>query len=169
VQLEVVHDLAEASHRNESARAFVLVLEEGLNKKAAQAHFFSETHQQRVQLFFLIAIQNITGVQNGWRHKCRKPLGGDLLQILLCKDVVDLLAEWHIGDEGSVSLIEDAVGLFKQSVLLGGQNDLLGVEHGAEFCWLNDSLAQLVVVLEKFEQPNAIALDNVLHLLHESI
>jgi len=31
VQLEVVHDLAEAGHRNETATALVLILEERLN------------------------------------------------------------------------------------------------------------------------------------------
>jgi len=70
VQLEVVHNLTEASHRNETAGALVLILEERLDQKAAEANLFAEALQGRVKLLLLLLVKHIKRVQNGRRRVC---------------------------------------------------------------------------------------------------
>lgn len=167
VQLEVVHNLAEASHSNETARAFVLILEEWLDEQAAKADLRAEALQSSVQRVFLFCVENVARVQNGWRHKRREPFSRDLLQVFFGEDLFNLFTEGHVGDEWRVSLIQDAVGLLEELVLFTGEDDLLRVEDGAELSRLNDALAKRVVVLEELEKTDAFSLNNILNLLHQ--
>lgn len=162
---EVVEDGAEASERNEAASALVLVLEVGLDQQAAVLHIGAETLEHGDENAFLRIIENVLRVEDGGRDEASRHLCRVLLERLVGKDVVELIAESHIVDEASI--IGHGKVTLQALELSRRKSDTLPVKSTSEFLCCKVALSKSVVILEEFKQPDSILFDDLLDLLHK--
>lgn len=167
LQLHIVEDAAESCHADEAAGALILILEEGLDQKAVVAHMGSKAHHAVMQALLLSVGQHVLGVQDGGRVKRLKSLCWVLLEVLLGKDVGDLLTEVNIVNKGRVCFILNTVVLLQKDVFGSSKLHLMGVEAGSKLGGGDDSLAENIVILEELEETDTVTLNNLLNLGHQ--
>lgn len=164
---EVVEDGAEAGEGDEARSAPVLVLEVGLNQEASVLHLSTKSLQSRDQDLLLLSVKHVLGVED--RGGIERVGAGRwvLLQGFIREDGVQFVTESHIVNESGI--VGKGIVLFKSLELNGRERDSLRMKGASVFLAGQVSLSQSVVVLEKLEKSDSIALHNLLDLCHEGI
>lgn len=87
--------------------------------------------------FLFRVVEDVFWVENGWRVKSLRPVLRVFLEVLVCEDVVQIVAELFV----VCRIAAEAIVVVQLAELLLGETDTLCVKHSLEFLVSHCALA----------------------------